>query len=66
MVMETCPTCDKCQEEETAIHLMTTCRHYWWERMQYLGAPIITENDIKKTMKEILKFAHVKKDGAQP
>ena len=63
MGMETSPTCDKCQEdEETAIHLMTTCPHYWWERMQYLGAPTITEEDIqRKTTKEILKFAQATK-----
>ena len=63
MGMETSPTCDKCQEdEETAIHLMTTCPHYWWERTLYLGAPTITEEDIqRKTTKEILKFAQATK-----
>ena len=63
MGMETSPTCDKCQEEEeTAIHLMTTCPHYWWERMQHLGAAIITEDEIRgKTIKEILKFAQATK-----
>ena len=59
MGMETNAICEKCQEaEETAIHLIATCPHYWWERMQYLGAPIIEEEDIKKlSTKKVLDFA---------
>ena len=59
MGMETDAICDKCkEEEETAMHLMTECPHYWRERMQHLGAARIEEEDIRKlSTKQILNFA---------
>ena len=46
--LEDNPICEKCQEEaETAIHLMTTCPHYWYERLQHFGSPLIGHEDLK-------------------
>ena len=57
--LEDNPICEKCQEEaETAIHLMTTCPHYWYERLQHFGSPLIGHEDLKNIpTKKIMNYA---------
>ena len=58
MGLEDNANCDICEEQETAIHMITTCARYTVERMAILDKPIIQVQDISKyPLRKILNFA---------
>ena len=52
------PYCEKCGEEQTSIHVMTTCPGLAGPRTAILGKPVIGANDLKNfSIDKVLKFA---------
>ena len=58
MGLEDNANCNVCDEEETPIHMLTTCARYTVERMAILDKPIIQVQNIRKfPLRKILSFA---------
>ena len=58
MGYEDSPNCERCGEEQTSIHVMTTCPGLAGLRTAVLGKPILKPEEIRsKPIDRIMKFA---------
>ena len=58
MKLEDDPYCGMCGEEQTAIHILTTCPGLVGLRLTILGKPVLNTNEVRNLrVGKILKFA---------